>query len=139
MTSLMLASEHHRGQGATDTVVRDWAEAVKKKAITNTAYVQCPQWTPDLDPGFAFPTGFDMAGLTPTVEYWVPDTVANPQVGKWKDRNACTNYYVQKQCSNSQIECDPGMQRVKLKVAATSGALRGATTETLVIVRRGNP
>jgi prepilin-type N-terminal cleavage/methylation domain-containing protein len=136
LTSLTVQTETHRGQGAVDTVARDWGEAIKQKALNATSYVQCPVWS-DLNPSFTFPTGF--SGSTPTVEYWVPSG-ANPQSGSFSsDRNQCTNFITNVQhCTATQLECDPGLQRVTLTVSAASASLKNAQTTTQVLVRRGN-
>ena len=145
LTSLMLATEHHRGQGGTDTVARDWAEAVKKKAITTTAYSACPQWTPDLDPGFTFPSGY-AANATPTVEYWIPNSIDNPTTGSFKSaRTDCYDtsvshkgFYQQRCGDRTDVECAPGVQRVTLSVKATNASSRGVVTTTQIVLRRGN-
>lgn len=130
MTSLMVASEHHRGLGATDTVVRDYGEAIKKQAITASTYTLCPT-TSDLTP-----SGFSAAGFTTSVdevEYWIPAT-GNPLAGTFTtDRDDCLDHF-----NGLCDDCDPGYQRVQLTVIAQNDAFRGGRTTTQILLRRGN-
>jgi prepilin-type N-terminal cleavage/methylation domain-containing protein len=130
MGSLTLATEHHRGQGATDGVIRDFAEEAKEKAITAAAYTRCPL-AQDLTPAFAAP-GYTF--VLSDVEYWLPAT-GNPLAGTWTaDQNACEDYFDDLDCG----ECDGGYQRAKLTVTATLPSFRGGKTETEILFRRGN-
>ena len=142
--SLTMVTTHQRGLSGTDTVVRDWGEAVKQKALSNTNPAKCAQWS-DLDPGFAMPTGYAMAS-TPTVEYWIP-SLTNPLSGSFTTNRAlCTNtapsgtpgYYENVCGTDTRPECDPGVQRVTLTVKSTDPKTRGGQTTTQVLVRRGN-
>lgn len=129
MASMTLATEHHRGQGATDAVLRDFGEEVKEKALTATTYTQCPQ-AADLTPVFS------VAGYTTVlsdVEYWIPTSVADPLTGTWSDDpDDCTDFFAL--CGT----CDPGLQRAKLTVTATLPEFRGGKTDTVILLRRGN-
>jgi prepilin-type N-terminal cleavage/methylation domain-containing protein len=148
MASLTLATEHHRGQGAVDTVVRDYAEAVKSKAITATTTVKCPLAS-DLAPtSFTYDTTKFSAPTIDQVEYWIP-SAADPQTGTFEtDRLKCTNpspsnlgYYERLCGTDTRPECDPGLQRVTVSVTVLASAqnLRGSKTTTQVLVRRVNP
>lgn len=137
--SLLISTQHHRGLGSTDTVVRDWGEAVKERAIHDFTFAQCPQWT-DLDPGAAFtmPVDFSQSG-TPVVEYWIPADQSDPKVGTFENRAACLDYYDDINCTEVIAQCDPGFQRVTLTVQADAANLKGAKASTQVLLRRGNP
>lgn len=129
MVSLTVATEHHRGHGATDTVVRDFGEAIKKQAITATTYSKCPT-TADLTPAFA------VAGFTTTVdtvEYWIP-AVGDPSTGSFTTNRATCEAHFDGLCDT----CDPGYQRVKLTVEATRAEFRGGRTTAQILLRRGN-
>jgi prepilin-type N-terminal cleavage/methylation domain-containing protein len=142
MTSLLLATEHHRGQGATDTVVRDYGEAIKQKAISATTYTKCPT-TADLTPS-TFPS--DARFKTPTidkVEYWVSTSPNDPTTGSYTtNRATCTARYdflcIVGGVTSVRHECDPGIQRVTISVQAAAASLRGGQTTTRILVRRGN-
>lgn len=131
MGSLTLATQHHRGQGATDGVVRDFAEEAKEKAITATTYTACPL-AADLTPVFAA-TGYTFT-LT-NVEYWIPAT-GNPLSGSFtSNRTTCLNYFSGITCTPT---CEPGYQRAKLTVTATLPSFKGGKTVTTILFRRGN-
>jgi prepilin-type N-terminal cleavage/methylation domain-containing protein len=147
MASLSLATEHHRGLGSTDTVVRDLGEGAKRKAIylsQNSSYPKCPVWS-DLDPQtatppmFTFPAGYALVS-TPTVEYWIPASTSDPRTGAFSaDRNDCLNNYALICQGDTRPECDPGLVRLTLKVSTSIASSRGGQTTTQVLVRRGNP
>jgi prepilin-type N-terminal cleavage/methylation domain-containing protein len=137
LTSLMLSTQHHRGLGATDTVARDFGEAVKKQAIHTTAFVKCPQAS---DVNATFP--YDATKFTPsltTVEYWIPTTVGDPLTGTFTtDRTKCVERYEFFCGTSVRPECNPGLLRITLTVDALAANMKGGKTTTQVLVRRGN-
>jgi prepilin-type N-terminal cleavage/methylation domain-containing protein len=139
MSSLLLATQHHRGQGATDTVLRAYGEAIKSKAKLTANYPQCPT-AAQLTPTFTDydPLVFNAPFISAPIEYWIP-VFGDPTKGTFStNRNDCTGYYGNNNCTNDQLECDPGLQRVTIKVTARAANLRGGETSTQILVRRTN-
>jgi prepilin-type N-terminal cleavage/methylation domain-containing protein len=139
MSSLLLATQHHRGQGATDTVLRGYGEAIKSKAKLAANYPQCPT-AAQLTPTFTDydPLVFNPPVISAPVEYWIP-TSGDPRTGSFSsDRGDCTNYYGSNGCTSTQLECDPGLQRVTIQVTGKAANLRGGQTSTQILVRRTN-
>jgi prepilin-type N-terminal cleavage/methylation domain-containing protein len=141
MTSLTVASGHHRGLGATDTVVRDYGEAIKKNAITLGTYTKCPVAADVAPAGLFSEAGFTTS--VDSVEYWLSTTADDPLNGGFTtDRTKCTDRY-QFLCKVgdqdlTRPECDPSLLRVTITAKATAGSMRGGQTTTQVLVRRGN-
>lgn len=151
MASLTLSTEHHRGLGSTDSAIRNWAEAVKSKAIAVSAFTPCPAWT-DLNPmvvvpafwptAFAFPAGTDATG-TPSIEYWAPASASDPRTMTLlgtddAGRSACTDRYNTICRGDTQPACDNVVERVNLGVTSTDVKTRGGQTTTQIVLRRGN-
>lgn len=142
MTSLTLATEHHRGEAATDTVVRAYGEAIKEKAISAPVYIKCPT-AAQLAPT-SFPA--DARFKPPTidkVEYWVPTSPSDPTVGTFTTSQAACEAHYNLLCNaggvtSDRYECDPGIQRVTISAATAAAGLRDGHSETTILVRRGN-
>jgi type II secretory pathway pseudopilin PulG len=139
----IVASDVHRQLAATETVARDYAEAVKQKAINTTAVNphKCPTGA-DLTPATpALPKKPDGSpsvtiDLPLTVEWWIPNGL---QTGSWGTYADCTSYYLAV-CgpTDTRSECDPGLQRVTIGIRSLYTGTRNAVTQTQVVLRRGN-
>lgn len=138
MTTLTVTTQHHRGLGATDTVVRDFGESVKNNAIHATAYRSCPTATELNTPAYAPPTGY--ATSIDKVEYWIP-VPGDPMNGSFsEDSDDCDDAF-ELLCPSTvdpAAECDPGVQRITLTVTATNANERGGKNTTQILLRRGN-
>lgn len=140
MTSLSIATQHHRGLGATDTVVRDFGESIKKNAIHAATYTSCPTAAELTTPAFAAPIGYTTS--VDKVEYWIP-VHGSPLSGSFsEDPDDCEDAFELLCPSTPGIdpvaECDPGVQRVTLTATATNANERGGKNTTQILVRRGN-
>lgn len=144
LASAVTASEHHRGAGAVDTVVRAYGEAVKKHAQSTTvAAKQCPTQS-DLQPTTGVGGEFTVSSSTfkvswgsPSVQYWIPSS-ADPRAGSWGTAAQCANYYATECDTDTSPSCAPWAVLVSFSVTALEGQNRGATTSTQVVVRRTN-
>jgi type II secretory pathway pseudopilin PulG len=146
LSSVVIASDAHRGMAEGEVVLRDFGEAIKAVARENredpatasVEYVHCPDWddTAFFDPSsFVSPTGW----TTPTiaeVEWWIPDATAFPH-GTWSTvRQDCTDAY--DACGDPIPDCDPGLQRITYTVANTRTDYAGQALTGRVLVRRSN-
>jgi len=150
MTSLTIATQHHRGLGATDTVVRDFGESVKKNAIHAALYTSCPTAAQLNTPAFAAPAGYTTS--IDQVEYWIPvqgDPLSSS--AHFSQPSTATGDAGHDECVEAfellcpddpdidpTPECDSGVQRVTLTATATKANERGGKTTTEILLRRGN-
>lgn len=155
-TSIIL-SDAHRGMSVGEVVVRDYAEAIKVRAMQNrdasgTSYVPCPdkpQLDPKFDPGGAFtpPQGWLQPTIT-LVEWWIPSSTPNDP-GTWTavrgtssdppGDSSCYAYFNKFNCTTANAaSCDAGLQRVTFEVKNDREGAAATALTAQVIVRRAN-
>ena len=157
MTSTFSLTEQHRGNASTDTVARSFEEAIQQKQANLTAatFLPCPT-VANLTPTFSVP---NFTTTVTGVEYWLPTA---PLTGQFDaSQGDCLNgnsgigwagyLPLCQQAEGSSCPsggslplsaicppCDPGVERVTIKVVAQDAALRGTQFTTQFMVRRGN-
>ncbi|MGD9798161.1 MAG: prepilin-type N-terminal cleavage/methylation domain-containing protein [Acidimicrobiia bacterium] len=137
MTTSITSSDVHRSLAGGEAVTRDYADAVKAKALAATTFTLCP-------PATALTPDFDEPGYTVTitaVEYWDPDE-GDPRNGSYGSRAGCLAEAAAR-CAGLPDplppSCDSGVQRVTMEVRPEGKSGAAATTTTSrVVVRRGN-
>jgi prepilin-type N-terminal cleavage/methylation domain-containing protein len=122
MTTSILASDIHRKESTAETVLRSYAEFLKKQPWPSPA---CPAAYPT-----AFPTpGFDPpAGYTPTVtevEYWVSQPAPSPSP-------TISGHWDADPPGGTCAATDSGLQRLTLEVSSSDGR----AAETVQMIKR---
>lgn len=146
MTTSITAADLHRSLAGQEIVARDFADALRAKALAAPVYAPCPGEADLLPAGFE--PGHDNDNDTDgsdyeidlvSVQYWRP-TSNDPRTGGWVDRAACEQDRADR-CEGLSTPlptyCDAGSQRVTFTVTSTNTGGSKSDETLSIVLRRG--
>lgn len=137
MTTSLTSADVQRSLAGGEAVMRDYADAVKAKALAATTYTPCPT-VAQVSPTFSEP-GY--AASVSGVEYWRP-SASDPRTGSYTSSGATCAADAAARCAGLAAPlpsfCDAGRQRITVEVVTVGETGASETTQTgRIVVRRG--
>lgn len=146
LATVITSTDSNRSSSSAEVITRDFAEAVKNKALTATTFPVCAgaasltpgslpaPWTLD-GPVWTVTIGKDSyrARIDDDIEYWkaAPD---DQLAGDWAD---CAAY--DPRCDDTTLPaCDSGTQRVGITIDSERTGVNDVVQNSRIIIRRGN-